>query len=137
TGSLLRFRVRRRPLLSDRSLDLASISLLFVLTIFFFAGVLFSDKYAIPWDMIDYYYPAHYYTIESLKHGSFPLWNPHILSGFPSIADPETAVFYPLNFFLYLSSINSPLSLKTVETFLALHYFLTGLFMWIFLRSLP
>lgn len=135
-GSLLRFRVRRRPLLSDRNLDIASISLLFVLTIFFFAGVLFSDKYAIPWDMIDYYYPAHFYTVESIKHGSFPLWNPHILSGFPSIADPETAVFYPLNFFLYLSSINSPLSLKTVETFLALHYFLTGLFMWIFLRSL-
>ncbi|MCI0446780.1 YfhO family protein [bacterium] len=136
TGSLLRLRVRRRPLLSNRNLDLASILLLLVLTIFFFAGVLFSDKYAIPWDMIDYYYPSQFYTIESIKNGSFPLWNPHILSGFPTIADPENAVFYPLNLFLYLFSVNSPVSLKTVETFLALHYFLTGLFMWIFLRSL-
>ncbi len=137
TGSILRFRVRRRRLLSNRSLDLASILFLFVLTIFFFAGILFSDKYAIPWDMIDYYYPSQFYSIESIKNGSLPLWNPHILAGFPAIADPENAVFYPLNLFLYLFSLNSPVSLKTVETFLALHYFLTGLFMWIFLRSLP
>jgi hypothetical protein len=137
TGSLLRFRIRRKPLLSNQALDLASISFLFVLTILFFAGVLFSDKYAIPWDMVDFYYPSQFYSIEAIKNGSFPLWNPHILTGFPTIADPENAVFYPLNIFLLLFSFNSVLSLKMVETFLALHYFLTGLFMWIFLRSLP
>jgi hypothetical protein len=137
TGSLLKFRARRRPLLSNQTLDLGSVLLLFVLTIFFFAGVLFSDKYAIPWDMIDFYYPSQFYSIESIKNGSLPFWNPHILSGFPSLADPENAVFYPLNIFLYVFSLGSPLSLKTLETFLALHYFLTGLFMWIFLRSLP
>jgi hypothetical protein len=104
---------------------------------FFFAGVLFSDKYAIPWDMIDYYYPSQFYSTESIKNGSLPFWNPHILSGFPALADPENAVFYPLNIVLYLFSLSSPLSLKALETFLALHYFLTGLFMWIFLRSLP
>lgn len=87
--------------------------------------------------MIDYYYPSQFYSIETIKNGSFPLWNPHILSGFPAIADPENAVFYPLNVFLWLFSLNSVLSLKMVETFLAFHYFLTGLFMWIFLRSLP
>jgi hypothetical protein len=137
TGSLLKFRARKRPLLSNKALDIASVFLLFVLTIFFFAGVLFSDKYAIPWDMIDFYYPSQFYSIESIKNGSLPFWNPHILSGFPALADPENAVFYPLNVFLYLGSLTSPLSLKTLETYLALHYFLTGLFMWIFLRSLP
>ncbi|HEY7160881.1 MAG TPA: hypothetical protein VH815_06450, partial [Acidobacteriota bacterium] len=137
TGSLLKFRIQRKPLLSNQALDIASILFLFVLTILFFAGVLFSDKYAIPWDMIDYYYPSQFYSMESIKNGFLPLWNPHILAGFPAIADPENAVFYPLNVFLLLFSFNSTLSLKMVETFLALHYFLTGLFMWIFLRSLP
>lgn len=137
TGSILKFRTKKRPLVSNKTLDIASVLLLFVLTMFFFAGVLFSDKYAIPWDMIDYYYPSQFYSIESIKNGSLPFWNPHILSGFPSLADPENAVFYPLNIVLYLFSLGSPLSLKALETFLALHYFLTGLFMWIFLRSLP
>jgi hypothetical protein len=64
------------------------------------------------------------------------LWNPHIFSGFPAVADPQIGLFYPPNFLLCLFSTGAPLSYKLFEAQLVFHYFLTGLFTYVFLRSL-
>ncbi len=35
------------------------------------------------------------WTFDRLRRGEIPLWNPHVLSGYPMHADPVQALFYP------------------------------------------
>lgn len=48
-------------------------------------------------DVIRLIYPAKLFSIETLKNGHIPLWNPHIFSGNPHIASLQSGTFYPLN----------------------------------------
>lgn len=54
-------------------------------------------------DVIKQMVPWKNFSIESLKKGEIPLWNPHNFSGNPLMANFQSAVFYPLNaiFFLF------------------------------------
>lgn len=36
------------------------------------------------------------WTFDRLRRGELPLWNPHVLAGYPMHADPVQALFYPL-----------------------------------------
>jgi hypothetical protein len=36
------------------------------------------------------------YVIQALRAGHLPLWTPHLFSGYPALAHPQTLVFYPL-----------------------------------------
>ncbi|MBT3249624.1 MAG: YfhO family protein [Candidatus Pacebacteria bacterium] len=56
----------------------------------FFLGktLVFGDNYSL---MI----PGKIFTAQWLKQGVFPLWNPHIFSGMPWIADINQSVLYP------------------------------------------
>ena len=36
------------------------------------------------------------------KERTIPLWNPHLFAGMPLAADVQTALFYPLNWILFL-----------------------------------
>ncbi len=113
------------------------VPLLLALLIFlFFLGILVTNRYVIPWDAMSYYYPMTFFLVENLKQFSVPLWNPHIFAGLPSVADPQVSTFYPSKWLLALLSAGSPLSYKLYEGELLLHYFLAGLFMFRFLRSL-
>ncbi len=110
--------------------------LLALLIFLFFLGILVTNRYVIPWDAMSYYYPMTFFLVENLKQFSLPLWNPHIFAGLPSVADPQVSTFYPSKWLLALLSAGSPLSYKLYEAELLLHYFLAGLFMFRFLRSL-
>jgi hypothetical protein len=113
------------------------VPLLLALLIFlFFLGILVTNRYVIPWDAMSYYYPMTFFLVENLKQFSVPLWNPHIFAGLPSVADPQVSTFYPSKWLLALLSAGSPLSYKLYEAELLGHYFLAGLFMFRFLRSL-
>lgn len=48
-------------------------------------------------DVIRLIYPAKFFSIETIKQGQIPLWNPHIFSGNPHIASLQSGTFYPLN----------------------------------------
>lgn len=48
-------------------------------------------------DVSDYFYPYVTYTIERLRSGNFPLWNPYILTGTPFFASGQPAVLDPVN----------------------------------------
>src|SRR5690349_9387526 len=48
-------------------------------------------------DIISEIYPWRYFSMQSLKSGEIPFWNPHNFSGNPQMANFQTAVFYPFN----------------------------------------
>lgn len=48
-------------------------------------------------DALTYFAPYRHYAAEVLRSGHVPLWNPYLLMGAPFLANPQTAVFYPLN----------------------------------------
>jgi len=81
-------------------------------------------------DVISEIYPWRYFSINQLKQGSIPFWNPYNFSGNPQMADFQTAVFYPLNFLYFLLPFN------VSWTFLImLQPLLAALFMYLFLKK--
>lgn len=46
--------------------------------------------------------PFYSFAASELKSGRLPLWNPYLYGGAPFIADLQTAVFYPLNWPVFL-----------------------------------
>lgn len=82
-------------------------------------------------DVIAQLYPWKYFTIQELKAGRIPFWNPHNFSGNLHMQNYQTGVFYPLNIIFF------PLSFTTAwSLFIMSQPFLAILFMYIFLRSL-
>jgi len=68
---------------------------------------------------------------KQLKQGLFPLWNPHTGFGQPHLANIQTAVFYPLNFVVYILG-----SKFGYELWLFLRLWLGSFFLYLFLRKL-
>ena len=83
-------------------------------------------------DIVSLTYPLRLISIDSIKKGTLPLWNPHILNGTPLLAGFQAASFYPLNL-LYLFSQNFSL-IWSVQVIL--QPILSYLFMYLFLRNL-
>jgi len=51
-------------------------------------------------DQIYQFYPWRLFSLEQLRRGQLPLWNPYVFSGSPFIANDQSAVFYPINLLL-------------------------------------
>jgi hypothetical protein len=60
-------------------------------------------------DIITQIYPWRYFSIEELKNGRLPFWNPYNFAGTPHLANYQSAVLSPFNilFFLPLSFIDA------------------------------
>lgn len=71
------------------------------------------------------------FTIQTLKGGELPLWNPHILGGVPFLAAGQHSALYPLSLLFYFL----PLS-QAYGWFTVIQLFMTSLFMYLFLRVL-
>ena len=104
----------------------------------FFADGLFFDRSTIPWDAATYSFPQLWFNAAALRHGLLPLWNPYLFDGYPQFADPQAQVFYPVSLaFALLTSFSA----KAVYVQLVLHYFLAGVFMYLYAglhtRNLP
>ena len=61
----------------------------------FWRAVLFSARYAIPWDLQGYHLPLAWFVARSLAHWEVPLWNPYTYCGIPIYANLSTQLFYP------------------------------------------
>jgi len=132
--------------------------LLLSLVIVFFWPVLFGGKTLLPLDNLFQFPPFDLYASQygitsahnelisdallqnlpwrtlfrdALSQGQLPLWNPYILSGIPFMAAGQQAVLYPFGLIFYLVPL-----VQAYGLFTALHFFLGGLFMYAFLRSL-
>jgi len=46
-------------------------------------------------------YPARHEYALALQQGRIPLWTPHALAGYPTLAEGQTGAYYPVNLLLY------------------------------------
>ncbi len=76
------------------------------------------------------YYSWRHLARSRILAGEVPLWNPYELGGNVLLANSQSAVLYPPNLLLYILPL--PVGINWVT---ALHTFLTGLFLFLFLRS--
>ena len=82
------------------------------------------------WDGMAEFYPWRLFAAETLKSGYLPLWNPHQFCGTPFVANSQSAVFYPLNLLFCVFPVARAFGISVL-----LHLFLTGSFLYLFLRS--
>ena len=82
-------------------------------------------------DPIFQFEPWRIFTKNAFLHGHLPLWNPQNGGGTPFLANPQTAVFYPLNIIYYLLPINLSLNLIAY-----LKLSLYSYFVFLYLRSI-
>src|SRR5262245_11223710 len=52
-------------------------------------------------DVSGFYFPYLSFTIDSLRAGQFPLWNPGLFGGMPFFAANQAALLYPINLVAY------------------------------------
>lgn len=102
--------------------------------------VIFSKNtsFGIEVDFIRQFYPARVFAVQSLAKGAFPLWNPHLLSGFPFMASYQTALFYPPNIALLglYALAGAAFPLKAQVAYVVFHFFLAGAFTYLLCREL-
>lgn len=70
-------------------------------------------------------------AISQIKNGQLPVWNPYSFSGYPLLANFQSAPFYPLNFVYWLTNFSTGWSSQVLAQIL-----LGGIFMWMFLKNL-
>ena len=106
------------------------------LALFLAAVLFFYDIFGGRWlfterDLAPYLIPPRFFWVESLKHGDFPLWDPYQFSGHPFFANPQNTVLYPFNGLFFLLPFD-----LAFNAIIILHFFLGGLFTYLFLRDL-
>ena len=85
----------------------------------------------IGFDVIRLFYPHRKFTIDQLKSGQWPLWNPYNFSGNVHLATYQAAVFYPLNFVYFILPL-----VDAWSTLVILQPILAGFFMYLFLKEI-
>ncbi len=96
----------------------------------FFQKELFTDSILSYKDLSRYFYPLRFFTVDTLKNGIIPLWNPYIYCGFPHLASMQSVVFYPLSIVYYLLPFD-----VAFNYFLVLHILLAGLFTYLLAKD--
>src|SRR3989344_6108426 len=82
-------------------------------------------------DTIRQLYPWKTLSIDLIKSGQFPLWNPYNFSGAPLLANHQSQALYPLNIFYFL--FTAPWAWTIT---LMLQTFLASFFMYIYGRKI-
>ncbi len=82
-------------------------------------------------DPVRQQFPWRELSIESLKGGIIPSWNPYSFSGTPNIANFQSAAIYPLNLILFISPFEYSWSFL-----IFLQPLLASIFMYFYLRNL-
>jgi hypothetical protein len=119
--------------LSTLSITFASLAFTYI-----FFGEYLSPfrKVYVPFDLWGYHYPLMDYAFQSLKHFSFPAWDPSIYCGQPFAANIQAALFYPPSWILYvLSAGHGHLSYRALEAFVFAHVWLGFLLSFCWLRD--
>ncbi len=102
---------------------------------FFYWGFL-SGRCFIWEDTLTQFYPYVNYFARSIHSGRLPLWFPGVHDGMPFYCDPQSSVFYPLQWLLIPFVRDDRLPFMVYQRYIVLHYFLGGVFMYAFLRQL-
>lgn len=81
-------------------------------------------------DIIGQIYPWRYFSINMLKTGQIPFWNPYSFSGNPHLANYQSAAFSPLNFLFFIFPFIDAWSIAVL-----LQPFLAGVFTYFLMRE--
>jgi hypothetical protein len=82
------------------------------------------------YDLADMFVPWLTYFSSAVEEGHLPLWNPHLFSGVPFAANPQTGVFYPPYWLALVLPVTTALNL-----IVALHVLVAGIGMYAWLRA--
>mgnify|MGYP000974556021 CR=1 FL=1 len=79
-------------------------------------------------DIATQFLPWWRFSASAVRAGHLPWWDPSVMCGYPHLADPQSAFFYPLNWLLLLSP-----SIAMLTALLLLHLALgaTGVYLWL------
>lgn len=105
--------------------------LLGVTTVLYFWRLVFRGETLYWGDLLLQFYPWRAYAQQNLLANRLPLWNPYVFCGMPFLANHQSAVFYPWNLLSLWLPPQYGLSYGAV-----VHIFLTGTFMFLFLRQI-
>jgi len=106
--------------------DLAALGILLLIILAFFWPLVFAGQW-VPrggGDLVSFLWPAYRFAARSLRAGVVPLWNPHLYSGAPFVADNQSGVFYPINL-LTFALFGEP-SYAVMEALVVFHVWLAG-----------
>jgi len=118
-------------ILERKKTTLLCIALLFVMTLLFFAPVVFSSKTFISRDHYVFFNPRRFFAAETIRQeAALPLWNPYIACGVPFQANLQSSVFYPPSLLYYVLPFQ-----KGFKYFVVLHYFIGALCMFLLMRQ--
>lgn len=103
--------------------------LLFCLTILYFWRQLFLGQTLYWGDIGLYFNPMLHFLQQNLRQGRLPLWNPHIMCGAPFMGNPQSWPLYPSSLLLFPFPTG-----YAINVMIALHVWLAGVGMFLFLR---
>ncbi len=116
--------------------DVGAGGLLFLLVVGFFWRTLSGDVFqpADGGDLVSFLYPTWRFAAGELAGGRLPLWNPHLYSGMPLIADIQAGFLYPPHLIMFLLRPDFPYSWLQISSIL--HLYWAGLGLYVLLRTL-
>jgi PAS domain S-box-containing protein len=120
----------------DVKRDAAALTLLLLIVLLFFWPLLFAGRW-VPrggGDLVSFLWPMYRFAARSLRAGVVPLWNPHLYSGAPFIADNQSGALYPINL-LAFALFGQP-SYGVMEGLVVLHIWLAGAGAFVLTRGL-
>lgn len=91
--------------------------------------ILLTNQVLVGLDLFTYFYPYRAYVAQVLRSRHLPLWNPYLFCGAPLLANPQSAVFYPLHW--PLMWLKPP---RMIAWSMALHLWLAGAFTYAYAR---
>jgi hypothetical protein len=120
--------------------DWAVVALLALLVALFFWRILtpnLADRASFPPGDFSYQFWAFTtFDARELSAGRLPLWNPYTYAGAPFWADIQSAVLYPFSLLTLLLSGPWGFSLFALEAEAVFHFWLAGVFTYLFVRRL-
>ncbi len=84
-----------------------------------------SGLYTIPWDAKAHWLPHLQFLARAIHAGEWPAWTPHLFSGSPEIADPQSAVFSPL--FLIVAALDPAPGVQSTDLVAFMAVLIAGL----------
>jgi hypothetical protein len=99
-------------------------------------GAIWQGKLGIGWDLIESYWADLAFLANELRRGNFPLWNPYERLGYPAHADPQPALFYPVQWLFALwGAWRGETSWLLIQVKELVHHALVGVLLHLFLRG--
>jgi hypothetical protein len=109
---------------------LGAVALLALIAVVLYRQIALTNLILSGGDAFTYFYPYRAYAAQAIQSGRMPLWNPYLFMGAPFLANPQAAVFYPLN--LALLWLPAP---KIVAWSIVLHVAMAAAFAYLYARQ--